>query len=92
MPQFRSKPRQITANQWHVDQEQLVPGECRGGEDCESGPYDVFRRTHVHTLHGQPMFLADGDWIVPEPDSVHFYLIKDDVMKTNYEEITDANT
>jgi len=43
---------------------------------------------HVHTIHdGQFCLVEDGDWIVPEPDGVHFYPIKPEIMTKNYQVI-----
>lgn len=40
---------------------------------------------HVHTMHdNQRVDLVAGDWVIPEPDGVHFYPCKDDVFQTTY--------
>jgi len=39
---------------------------------------------HVHTAHNnQAVELEDGDWIAPEPDGVHYYPIKPDILALN---------
>lgn len=78
MPTFQSKPRLITANRFHTDTSHDVVGVCR----CGGQP------PHLHTMHaGQVVQLADGDWVVAEPDGEHYYPIKDAVIQTNYDRI-----
>lgn len=91
MPKFRSKPGTITAERFHVDKAHDPKGVCRGGESCEEPTLPYNNWPHLHTMHGPgySVQLADGDWIVLEPDGVHFYPIKDDVMKANWEQISD---
>lgn len=78
MAQFRSKPRTIEA-------EQFLP--------CESEPRGICRqahdyRPHVHTMHqNQIVYLELGDWIVQEPDGIHYYPIRDDIFRANYEPV-----
>lgn len=41
---------------------------------------------HLHTIHeGQKVSLEVGDWILPEPDGVHFYPCKPDIFAATYE-------
>lgn len=91
MPKFRSKPRTITAERFHADKAHDPKGVCRGGADCEEPTLPYNNWPHVHTMHGsgRSVQLADGDWITPEPDGVHYYPIKDEVMKANWEPISD---
>lgn len=39
----------------------------------------------VTTVHEQKAYLAPGDWILPEPDGVHFYPCKPDIFAKTYE-------
>lgn len=90
MPKFRSKPRTIIANQFHADKAHDVEGVCRGGPSCSlARDTDITTlKPHVHTMHdGQPVLLKDGDWVVPEPDGVHYYPIDDVVIRANYEPV-----
>ena len=51
--------------------------DCCGEAEC---------RPHVHTIHqGQIVILERGDWILPEPDGVHFYPVKPDIFTATYE-------
>lgn len=90
MPRFRSKPRQIEAEQFRTANGALDhEGVCCGGEGCEEPTLPYNNYPHVHTIHGpgRSVQLADGDWIVPEPDGIHYYPIKDEVMKANWEQL-----
>jgi hypothetical protein len=76
---FRKKPVIINAEQY-----------TGHGPD----PVGVFRRPedatpYVVTIHDQHYYLTAGDWVVPEPDGVHFYPIKPEVMVQNYELVAD---
>ena len=75
---FRKKPIEIEAVQF-----------TGTGQD----PAGVFRREeddtpYVVTIHDQRVYLSPGDWIVPEPDGVHFYPIKDEVFRAGYEPVS----
>lgn len=48
---------------------------------------------HVHTIHNdQVVRLEAGDWIMPEPDGIHFYPCKDDIFKSTYEPVDSNDT
>ena len=75
MAKFRKKPVVIEAEQF--------TGE---GPD----PAGVFRRPeddtpYVVTVHDQRCYIVAGDWILPEPDGVHFYPCKPDIFAASYE-------
>lgn len=41
---------------------------------------------HVHTMHGEQLVdLEYGDWVVVEPDGIHYYPIKPAVFAATYE-------
>lgn len=44
-------------------------------------------RDYVVTMHEQKVYLQLGDWIVAEPDGLHYYPIKDHVFKSLYESV-----
>ncbi len=81
MAQYRKKPVVIEATQWHPGTEH--PGV---GTD-EVGPY-------VTTIHGEKAHLADGDWILPEPQPGRFYPCKPDIFEQTYDAVLteDAET
>lgn len=83
MPRFRSRPREITAEKYSANSAGIRPnGVCLCAK-MVMGP-------HVHTMHeGQQVELQEGDWVVQEPDGVHYYPIKADVMEKNYEQISE---
>jgi hypothetical protein len=74
MPKFRRKPVVIEAEQFN------------GLND----PRGVFRRVeddspYVVTIHGQRCYIEPGDWIIPEPDGVHYYPCKPGIFADTYE-------
>jgi hypothetical protein len=39
------------------------------------------------TIHGQDTLVADGDWIIHEPDGAHYYPCKPDIFDATYEPV-----
>lgn len=82
MKQYRKKPVVIEASQWQVDVD--VRGVCHLSCPGADGDYDA----HVHTIHdNQIVLLEPGDWIIPEPDGIHFYPCKPDIFEVTYETV-----
>ncbi len=78
---FRKKPIIIEAEQFKLGQP-IPKGVCVGWR-CGGDS-----RLHVHTIHDdQKVYVEDMDWIIPEPDGVHFYPCKPDVFEATYEEV-----
>lgn len=72
---FRKKPIIIEAHQFQYGG-QRVPGVSFDGEDA-----------YVVTAHHQTVWLAGGEWIVPEPGHPgYFYPITDEIMKATYDQ------
>lgn len=85
MPKFRRRPKvqEIVAEQYYNVPLGWPEGVCAGCDEhgLSIGP-------HVHTAHNnQAVELEDGDWIVPEPDGVHYYPIKPDIFTATYEPV-----
>jgi hypothetical protein len=77
---FRKKPVVIQAEQYLGE---LIKGVCNDAA-C---PFSSLR--HVHTIHNnQAIYLEINDWIIPEPDGIHYYPCKPDVFNNTYEEVT----
>lgn len=93
MAKYRSKPVVIDAFQFHpatiTNGQAAANGICYGpmsGEGCI-----VSNEAHVHTMHeGQHVLLSDGDFVVPEPDGVHFYPVKESVFLNKYEPVQEG--
>jgi len=73
---FRKKPVVIEAFQFNGDND----------------PQGVFRREedlspYVVTIHDQRCYVVPGDWIIPEPDGIHFYPCKPDIFEATYEPV-----
>lgn len=53
---------------------------------CDSGCHRCLL-PHVHTIHeGQVVALEIGDWVVQEPDGVHYYPVRDNYFRQHYSE------
>lgn len=73
---FRKKPVVIEANQYRGRND--IPGVC--------DLVDCGLPTHVHTIHdNQPVLIEYQDWIITEPDGIHYYPCKPDIFETIYE-------
>ena len=82
MPKFRKKPIIIEAEQFRKSK---LPLPFRNVPACFLGPDGWY----VTTIHGQDTFIADGDWIIPEPDGKHFYPCKPDIFEATYEAVVE---
>ncbi len=81
MPKFRRKSQVIEAEQYK-EYGKLVKGMCNSRSCYTSGNNEP----HVHTIHdNQIVNLEVGDWIIPEPDGIHFYPCKNDIFEATYE-------
>jgi hypothetical protein len=86
MPQYRKKPVVIEAEQWDGGHSQR--GVCIG--PCATNEYLTRTRLapHLHTIHdNQVVYLAEGDWILPEPDGEHFYPCASGIFAATYEAV-----
>jgi hypothetical protein len=84
MSYFRKKPVMIDAEQY-VEYGKLARGMCNSQSCYTSGNTEP----HVHTIHaGQIVNLAVGDWIIPEPDGIHYYPCKPDIFALTYEPVS----
>lgn len=84
---FRKKPVVIEAVQFTQEiqdrHEQLMTPLPKGVERAHAG--DNAGEYYVVTIHGQETWIVPGDWIMPEPDGIHFYPCKDDIFRKTYE-------
>lgn len=82
---FRKNPIVIDAEQYREGQP-LPRGVCMS-PTCQGG------KPHVHTMHNnQHVLLKDGDWVIPEPDGVHFYPCDAEVFAKTYTHDTPENS
>ena len=80
---FRKKPIIIEAEQFRADAGAWPIGVCE--KPCLDGEWT---KPHVHTANdNQAVILADGDWIIPELDGIHFYPCKPDIFSATYEPV-----
>lgn len=77
---FRKQPVEVEAVQYFDAMEygQTPPG-VHGYYDREGR-----HRRYVVTIHGERAHLADGDWVITEPDGVHHYPCKPDIFAASY--------
>ena len=92
---YRSKPTEIEAYQLtkelleeHVLDRTPLPGVTVSASDSHPGRREVHRtRQHVTTIQGQRVQVEPGEWIVQEPDGIHYYPVADDVFRRKYEPV-----
>jgi hypothetical protein len=56
------------------------------GHDLPGVFCDEDRVFYVVTIHGQRAYLTIGDWIITEPDGIHYYPCKPDIFHMTYED------
>lgn len=78
---YQKKPKIIEAMQFRPTE---LPLPFADRFACRMRPD---RSWYVVTIHGQETNIVDGDWIIPEPDGVHFYPCKPDVFAASYEPV-----
>lgn len=85
MPLYRRKPgNPVDARQWNLNDGDVFMMADWPGVQFDHGA----GRAYIETMHaGQRVFLEKGDWILPEPDGVHFYPCKPDIFAASYEAI-----
>jgi len=83
MTQYRKKPIIVEAEQY-IEYGKLVKGMCNSVSCFVSGNNEP----HVHTIHNNQLVLLEvGDYIIPEPDGIHFYPCKPDIFEATYEKV-----
>lgn len=80
MPKFRKKPIIVEAEQFLPESARLPFG------DKGACVFDG-QKWYVVTAHGQETTIVAGDWIIPEPDGLHFYPCKSDIFEATYERV-----
>lgn len=85
MKKYKKKPVVIEAVQY-TEHGKLIKGMCNS-RSCYA---DGNNKPHIHTIHDNQIVLLEvGDYIIPEPDGIHYYPCKPDIFEETYEEITD---
>lgn len=87
MAKYRKKPIVVEAEQWKPKIEDW-PG--KGVPDELGVIWEFDWEGHlvngiVTTIHGQETKVAIGDWVIKEPDGIHYYPCKPDIFKQTYE-------
>lgn len=76
MARFRKRPIVVEAEQF-LKASEGIPGVYFG----ENGEHWVV------TIHGHKAPVVPGDWIIREPDGIHYYPCKPDVFAATYEPV-----
>lgn len=80
---YRKKPIEIEAEQYTA-YGKLVKGMCNSVSCFTSGN----NQPHVHTIHNdQIVNLEIGDYVIPEPDGIHYYPCKANIFENTYDKI-----
>lgn len=87
MTKYRKRPVIIEATQFFYDGEP-VPGVFYPPKSEDGKTY--IGDAYVITIHGQRAYLANGDWVLPEPDKIHFYPCKPDIFANTYEAVEET--
>lgn len=83
MARYKKIPIEIEAEQYK-EYGKLVKGICNSQSCFVAGN----NKPHVHTIHNnQIVNLEVGDYIIPEPDGIHFYPVKENIFMKTYEKI-----
>lgn len=90
MAEYRKKPdTRIFEPEQYTEFSSLNPrGVCLGyPEQCNYVAQPPGgNNAHVHTIHkDQVCILEFGDWVMSEPDGIHYYSIKSDIFDATYE-------
>ncbi len=80
--QYRHKPTLVEAHQWFPDIE--IDGVKVVGKGT-----GAVRGTFI-TIHGQETFIELGDYVIREPDGIHWYPSKPDIFRDIYEAVLDG--
>lgn len=85
MSAYRKKPIIVEASQFFYDRPN-IPGVFYPpiSEDGKTYIGDAY----VVTIHNQRVYLANGDWVITEPDGEHFYPCKPDIFEATYEKVS----
>ena len=93
---YRSKPSEVEAYQLtaeriaaHLLDEAPLPGVRVTSSNIHRGRREVWGTSQsVTTIQGQDVPVSPGEWIVQEPDGVHYYPISDAIFRAKYEPAT----
>lgn len=83
MRKFRKKPVVVEALQYWRRNQFIEPQASFPSLALDQNT----DRDYVTTIHGERAHLADGDWMILEPDGQHAYPCKPDIFARTYEPI-----
>lgn len=67
----------------------VVPFEANRYERATSLPPGVFRGPdglpYVTTIQGRNVVVSVGEWVIQEPDGIHYYPCSDEIFRQRYQ-------
>ena len=82
MATYITKPVRKQAEQFFYDKPQIAgvfyPPTSEDGKTYIGDAYVV-------TVHEQRVYLQNGDFVIPEPDGIHYYPVKPDIFLDRHE-------
>ena len=93
MGKYQRSPEQtpaiFEANQWNGDADHLVPGMSESFRADDDGAlWPVYQ---VTTIQGVEVAVMPGDYVIQEPDGIHYYPCKADIFEQRYMPVSDAS-
>lgn len=86
MPTYRKIPLLVEAEQYLDGKLPHPKGLCLLLHNESYHP--EVNEPHLHTIHeGQIVILENEDWILEEPDGIHYYPVKNNIFKESYEAV-----
>lgn len=83
---YRKKVKWDEAFQWF---DGVVTGVVFGPEEMVTSTGRGMK-FFVVTVHDQHAYLTPGDWVITEPDGVHYYPCQDTIFRDNHEDVPPA--
>ncbi len=90
MARYRKIPVEIEAEQWFEPDSWGNAFPCMDTREEFKKSVTWFDKgiANVHTIHNnQTVKIEAGDYIIPEPDGIHYYPCKEDIFLRTYERI-----
>lgn len=88
MAKYRRKPKFVEAEQWFPGKEVkgVILDPAHNANSPNAAPVVIPDQWYVETIHaGQRCYLEPGDYILPEPDGIHFYPVKAAIFEAEHE-------
>jgi len=92
LKRYESRPTTVQAYQLtreildnHIlDQHELIDVTIVSSQHHKENRTVSYSRQTVRTMQDQDVRVEPGEWIVREPDGIHFYPVADEIFKAKY--------